>query len=877
MAQALINAKDHKELVHIAEGLGMLLKNKAKVTWHHEARHAGNPWNEFVDVAAKDACKEDHPTVIHNTPAEAWTNGQSRFATWAFLMRPSARQLIEYPKIIRTDRCTMTVAGAITPSLTGDAGTIASKSDQYKQAEEDRSKPRARTANLNILHYNVRSLNDENRMEKIAKQMAFTSTHIATFHESALKTNEAYVKHDYMICSSAATVKTAKGQRVGTDAKAGRLAGGCTTWISTALPFAEIDGIHQFIKLQYVSILVADSRRLIIRVKSPGASCIIMNLHAPDASGFTQDHISQWWHDTVGICDPIVGKDDVVICNAEANLRITNADCNANANAGTTNRVVGDILDLTPTVTPQERLTDFCKRFNLFIANTHNEIVDTNFGTGTWHVTNGYRTVRCDYGCLSNTVHVGRKSCYMDKAFNTYDDGRDHIPMRFVISFETQPRNAVAIRRQQKYNRQAVRQEIVSTDPIDVAHMAVVEARLKDLPPIPSGLDGSSHTHIIDTHIEEVMCDELPMPKSQPREDWISAATEKIFADRAVQWRTYSKTFLALKLSVITFVFRTWSTRIWMLPKRNECDANCVDREGKTGRWVNYPNEWRAVTGPIKPVSITENREAYSSLLSMHKLYRQSRSRDFVIMASRKAEMLIDATLNTDSRLTASLLRHMKPWQPRHQLRLMDLDQLPAGSYLQEKEIIQTHFCNMLEGKSTSMQSHIEDQRSQMVKRAVMNNNVRRQLSGVPSLSFIQKKNASINQYKAISDNRMGPDRHKAYPAVMAALYHPVHVKSALRIEETIQWKGSTLATLWKGKGSTTIIANHRELHIAPTDGKQYEASIRSNLIKPLAQVAGQFQYGAGLAGASCDMAHLHITEALAYGTQKYVHCRGFP
>ena len=164
---------------------------------------------------------------------------------------------------------------------------------------------------------------------------------------------------------------------------------------------------------------------------------------------------------------------------------------------------------------------------------------------------------------------------------------------------------------------------------------------------------------------------------------------------------------------------------------------------------------------------------------------------------------------------------------------------------------------------------HIEHQRSQMAERAAMNSTVCRQLGAVPALSFIQKKNASVNQYKAISDNRMGPDIQKAFPAAMAALYHPIHVKSALRIEEPIQRKGSALATLWKGKGSTTVIANHRELHIAPTDGKQYEASIRSNLIKPLAEVAGQFQYGAGLAGSSCDMAHLHITEALAYGIQK--------
>ena len=93
----------------------------------------------------------------------------------------------------------------------------------------------------------------------------------------------------------------------------------------------------------------------------------------------------------------------------------------------------------------------------------------------------------------------------------------------------------------------------------------------------------------------------------------------------------------------------------------------------------------------------------------------------------------------------------------------------------------------MLEGESTTVQMHIEDQRSQMVERAVMNSTVCRALGAVPALSFIQKKNAGVNQYRAIIDNRMGPDIHKAFPAAMAALYHPIHVKSALHIEEPRQ------------------------------------------------------------------------------------------
>ena len=103
-----------------------------------------------------------------------------------------------------------------------------------------------------------------------------------------------------------------------------------------------------------------------------------------------------------------------------------------------------------------------------------------------------------------------------------------------------------------------------------------------------------------------------------------------------------------------------------------------------------------------------------------------------------------------------------------------------------------------------------------------------------------------------------------ALPATMSKLYHPAHVKAALRIEEALQWKGLALATLWKGKGSTSLISNSRELHIAPPDGKHFESGILHGMVGPLASIAGDNQYGAGLSGASCDIAHLHVTEALA-------------
>ena len=105
-------------------------------------------------------------------------------------------------------------------------------------------------------------------------------------------------------------------------------------------------------------------------------------------------------------------------------------------------------------------------------------------------------------------------------------------------------------------------------------------------------------------------------------------------------------------------------------------------------------------------------------------------------------------------------------------------------------------------------------------------------------------------------------------PEAMARLYHPCHVKAAMRIEQPLQWKASFLASLWKGIGSTALLINHRDIHIAPTDGKQFGANTRHGLIGPLGTIAGASQYGAGLNCAACDAAHLHVAEALIQGVQ---------
>ena len=211
----------------------------------------------------------------------------------------------------------------------------------------------------------------------------------------------------------------------------------------------------------------------------------------------------------------------------------------------------------------------------------------------------------------------------------------------------------------------------------------------------------------------------------------------------------------------------------------------------------------------------------------------------------------------------------MKPWSPFRSIRLADEDGIPSFSYTQEKEVAQRHFGKLLNGTLTSMAELIDDRRDKAQMHAEAHKEVARTVGAIPSMHFLQTENATIKTGKALPDSCIGSEVHKLCPKAMAKAYHPVHTKSALQIEIGVQWTGGCLGNLYKGRGSAAVIDNHRDVTIACTDGKQHASFLRQNLLKPIGSMVGENQHGAGFNGASCDVAHLIITEALAFAMTK--------
>ena len=121
--------------------LNSLQRVIAQRTFPYEEGHESHPWNEFADVTAKAACRDQFERYFHRAPANWWANGNSRFASWDFLQRPTPRQKIEYPSIISGQRCRLSIHGQVVPDAFIPAATIAAAYDDFREADTDTTVP----------------------------------------------------------------------------------------------------------------------------------------------------------------------------------------------------------------------------------------------------------------------------------------------------------------------------------------------------------------------------------------------------------------------------------------------------------------------------------------------------------------------------------------------------------------------------------------------------------------------------------------------------------------------------------------------------------------------------------------------------------------
>ena len=132
----------------------------------------------------------------------------------------------------------------------------------------------------------------------------------------------------------------------------------------------------------------------------------------------------------------------------------------------------------------------------------------------------------------------------------------------------------------------------------------------------------------------------------------------------------------------------------------------------------------------------------------------------------------------------------------------------------------------------------------------------------LPTISDIHHRYLRMKNNKAGGECNVTTNVHKTFALSMAKAVWPLHVKATIRLSPPLQWKGGMVAALFKGKGSSAICENYRDILLADDNGKDFSAHLRHHMLPIVRHMAWGTQFGSGLNGGETCMAHLYIRTA---------------
>ncbi|CAE7599718.1 GIP [Symbiodinium sp. CCMP2592] len=114
----------------------------------------------------------------------------------------------------------------------------------------------------------------------------------------------------------------------------------------------------------------------------------------------------------------------------------------------------------------------------------------------------------------------------------------------------------------------------------------------------------------------------------------------------------------------------------------------------------------------------------------------------------------------------------------------------------------------------------------------------------VPTLSELEAAFRSTQLHRAFGVDAIPAEALHAAPGMAARAFFGVVLKSFMRVEEPIQWKGGSLYSVWKGKAAPHLCSSYRGILVSSTVGKAYHKILRQRSVPALTAAATPLQVG---------------------------------
>ena len=306
------------------------------------------------------------------------------------------------------------------------------------------------------------------------------------------------------------------------------------------------------------------------------------------------------------------------------------------------------------------------------------------------------------------------------------------------------------------------------TDP-DVCFQMV--ETLSKTPVIPWEVEVSSHRHLVNCQVSEVIAEFAPPRGTVPRPEWMSPQT-KALADCRTQYRRASNRLKkGLKWIVRRCVFRIWRFRKASKACVQYLDSPLNSHELRS-TWLMFCSD-RIQLQLTKAVAEDKNKEI-----------------DRIIKA-------VDGAFNSkDSQGAFSGLKTLKPYEPRTPqfMKLENGAQAESPKEVRERGV--RHWRDLMGGVVCWFSQLVRVEQDMMKPAKQFKEDVR----GIPIASDVQKEMFRSKPGKASDENGVPNVCVKVYACIYTNMLYPLYRKCAGTCREPAQAKGANYHELRKPK-----------------------------------------------------------------------------
>ena len=641
---------------------------------------------------------------------------------------------------------------------------------------------RDKTAKLPAAHVGLRLMG---RKDLLKATLANAQPLFLGLQETRLPESEVQADPDYLIYNSASTE---------------RGMGGCSLWIAKHVPLCRIGTDDTYIKHQDVTVVSTSPRHLTVHVQTSRLRMQLQVLHAPSTTSFPVDVVRAFWDDRAReMLHRPDGTDYIVLCDANSRLGDTLTehvgDCGAEAEgaAGALfHEFLAKIDAIAPSTWPQWHQGPHATWFSPF---------DTQS--------------RIDY------VLIPRHWSTADITSRTMPDVElmqlrdDHVPVHLVCRFS---------RRLPGRSYSSVKKQVVR--PVSPVEKVCASRELtRSVPVTLWGTAVDEHYSTLVAAWTHVGHSFAPGDERAPRQPYLTRATLDIVDERHT---------LCASLKVL----KAETTRRLMLIIFAALLVNTA--QGTFGpHQLVVADAWLREMDEIEAITLANFRRSTRAL-------RRAVACDRTAYLGELTNEVARGSIGDPKSLYKVLRRAFPASRPakRQHIAPLPMLKLADGSMAQSTEdrasAWRSHFAAQEAGEIADDQAYSDAFLRVHVTPWELDMRL------LPTLAAVEQHILSAKVSKAVGPDGISAELLRLDVPITARQLLPVFLKSCLKVQEPVVFRGGDLCCLAKKAGQVMTCEAYRSILVSSVPGKIYHRCLRE-AVKPLL-LGSQPPFQAGVA-----------------------------